>query len=116
MVGVESKANDMMRSRVVRSRLQWSLTSDLSKERRLVREQVALLTRLHCAGRVEYVLQACACGWDSEMEHGDTRDTEQTRSLTWLASLGHQHSVTLYGQHSDQAQLWQHRITLLKKH
>ena len=41
LVGVESRTNDSMRSRVVRSRLEWTLTSELSRERRLVREQVS---------------------------------------------------------------------------
>ena len=48
----------MLRSRVVKSRLDWTLTSDLRLERRLVDDQLELLRLLHSAGRLEYTIQA----------------------------------------------------------
>ena len=48
----------MLRSRVVKARLDWTLTSDLRLERRLVDDQLELLRLLHSAGRLEYTIQA----------------------------------------------------------
>ena len=43
---------------MVRSRLDWTLTSDLGLERRLLDDQLELLRLLHSAGRLEYTIQA----------------------------------------------------------
>ena len=43
---------------MVKSRLDWTLTSDLRLERRLVDDQLELLRLLHSAGRLEYTIQA----------------------------------------------------------
>lgn len=66
------------------------------------------------------MLQACSCGWDSEMEHSDQdmvtqTGNEQHRILTWLAQLGRQYSSTLHGQDSLQANIWQQRNRRLVK-
>ena len=52
---------------MVKARLDWTLTSDLGQERRLVDDQLELLRLLDSAGRLEYVIQAAECGWDSEL-------------------------------------------------
>ena len=89
LVGAESRANDVMRARIVRCRQEWSTTQvrlaarsvsegqkngindshtqSLATERRLVGEQVKLLQRLDCCGRLDYMLQV-AC---DEHGHGD---------------------------------------------
>ena len=48
----------MLRSKVVKARLDWTLTSDLGLERRLLDDQLELLRLLHSAGRLEYTIQA----------------------------------------------------------
>ena len=82
LVGAESRTNDVMRARIVRCRQEWSTTQvsegqkngvndshtqSLATERRLVGEQVKLLQRLDCCGRLDYMLQV-AC---DEHGHGD---------------------------------------------
>ena len=66
LTGTESRSNDMMRSKIVDSRMDWTLTSDPVIERQLVLKQINLLKLLDCCGRMEYMIQAVGCGWDSE--------------------------------------------------
>ena len=95
--GQEGEANDRARQRIVKLRLDWSLTSDLGRERRLIAEQVSLLTRLGYCGRLEYIIQAAQCGLDTE--------TDQRR-ISQLSQLGLKYSAWLYGASSTEAQHW----------
>ena len=57
---------------MVKSRLDWTLTSDLRLERRLVDDQLELLRLLHSAGRLEYTIQARSYE-EGEMVTGNKR-------------------------------------------
>ena len=96
--GGERRDNDRARARLVQLRRDWSLTSSLARERRIIREQVSLLTSLRFCGRLEYIIQAAQCGLETE--------TEPER-ISWLTSLGLQYSTWLYGASSPQARQWQ---------
>ena len=95
--GVEGRENDLARARVVELRRAWSLTTSLARERRIIREQVRLLTSLRFCGRLEYVIQAAQCGLETE--------TDQ-QVISWLTSLGLLYSSWLYGVSSPQASQW----------
>ena len=96
--GEERRENDRARARLVELRQAWCLTSNLARERRIIGEQVSLLTRLRFCGRLEYIIQAAQCGLETE--------TDPER-ISWLTNLGLQYSSWLYGASSPQARQWQ---------
>lgn len=98
--GGERRENDRARARIVELRRDWSLTSSLARERRIIREQVMILTSLTFCGRLEYIIQAAQCGLETE--------TDPER-ISWLTNLGRQYSSWLYGASSPQASQWQLR-------
>ena len=104
--GSESHCNDMMRSKIVQSRLDWTLTSDPVSERQLVLKQINLLKLLDCCGRMEYMIQAAGCGWDTEQD---------LLGKKILAEIGVEYSARLHGAHSGQTNLWEHRLHSVKK-
>ena len=98
--GEEGRQNDRARARLVELRRSWCLTSSLARERRIIREQVSILTSLRFCGRLEYMIQAAQCGLETE--------TDQQR-ISWLTNLGLQYSSWLYGASSPEASQWQRR-------
>ena len=65
------------------------------------------------------MIQAAACGWDSEVEHSDQNDisisSHEPSRLSWLAHLGLRYSVILFKYDTVQINLWKHRIRDVKK-
>ena len=112
----------MLRTRVVKARLDWSLTSDLTRERRLVDDQLELLRLLDCAGRLEYVIQAAECGWDSELAGSDGDPVsglgqlgeEAGARLTRWAGTGEAFSHKLHGPDSPVTHNWRRRLDLIE--
>ena len=112
----------MLRTRVVKARLDWTLTSDLSRERRLVDEQLELLRLLDSAGRLEYVIQAAECGWDSELAGSDWDPVSGRGELTLearvrlrrITEIGASYSDKLHGPDSPVTQNWRRRLKLIE--
>ena len=112
----------MLRTRVVKARLDWTLTSDLGRERRLVDDQLELLRLLDSAGRLEYVIHAAECGWDSELAGSDWDPvsgrgelTQEARTrLRRLAETGASYSDKLHGPDSPVTQNWRRRLQLIE--
>ena len=112
----------MLRTRVVKARLDWSLTSDLTRERRLVDDQLEVLRLLDSAGRLEYVIQAAECGWDPELAgsewdpvsgRGQLGEEAGARLVRW-AETGATFSNKLHGPDSPVTQNWRRRLELLE--
>jgi len=114
LVGAESRTNDMMRARIVRCRQEWSTTQSLATERRLVGEQVKLLQRLDCCGRLDYMVQTLQCGWDSELEAEVGNTLEAKKQMFWLAGLGRQYTSWLHGEDSDEVTIWERRLRMVR--
>lgn len=107
----------------MKARLDWSLTSDLGRERRLVDDQLELLRMLDSAGRLEYVIQAAECGWDSELAGSDWDPVsgrgelggEAGARLLRCAGTGATFSHKLYGADSPVTHNWRRRLELIEK-
>ena len=104
----------------------WLFVAISSKEKILGKSsisfllQIKLLSVLDCCGRLEYMIQAAACGWDSEVEHSDQNDkrgdiSHEPSRLNWLAHLGLRYSVILFKYDTVQINLWKQRIRDVKK-
>ena len=106
VTGTESRSNDMMRSKIVDSRMDWTLTSDPIVERQLVLKQINLLKLLDCCGRMEYMIQAAGCGWDTEQD---------LMRKKMLAEIGMEYSARLHGALSSQTKVWEHRFQIIQK-
>ena len=91
--GGNKEANDRARQRIVLLRLDWSLATDLAKERRIIAEQIRLLTQLDYCGRMEYIIQAAECGLETETD---------PRRIAQLRDLALRYSALLCGESSKE--------------
>ena len=109
-----SRTNDQMRQRVVKLRIDWTLTQDYGKERRIVDEQIGLLRKLDSCGKQEQLLQAVECGWEGEkLQHERTGHHDKARAQA-LAKLGTKLSQMFLGHESDAVREWKDRQHICK--
>ena len=113
--GFISQTNDQMRQRLVKLRKDWTITQDFRQERQIVDEQISLLLKLASCGKMEYILQAVECGWETEMNKGEhmssqvgqfERKIDRDRA-DFVLQLGRTLNRTLFGVDSKESREWE---------
>ena len=117
LTGFISSSNDRMRKRLVKLRKDWTLTEDYRQERQIVNEQLRLLGKLDSCGKVEHMLQAIECGWETEMRKRKQRDSNvgllekkiDRDRAEFINQLGNKLYGTYFGLDSKESQDWEER-------
>ena len=117
LTGFISSSNDRMRKRLVKLRKDWTLTEDYKQERQIVNEQLSLLGKLDSCGKMEHMLQAIECGWETEVrkrEHMNShvglveKKIDKDRA-EFIIQLGNKVYRTYFGLDSRESQDWEKR-------
>jgi len=117
LTGFISSSNDRMRKRLVKLRKDWTLTEDYRQERQIVNEQLSLLGKLDSCGKVEHMLQAIECGWETEMRKRKQMDSNvgllekkiDRDRAEFINQLGNKLYGTFFGLDSKESQDWEER-------